>query len=172
MTGRYGFRHTLYQQVLYERVPVARRLRLHRQIGQRLEAGYGAQAGTRAAELAMHFDRGRDTPRAVHYRQQAAANALRRWAYAEALGHLRRGLVLLPTLPDTHERRQQELAFQLTLGQALIATTGMGAPEVGETYARAQELCQQVGDVPQHLNVLRGLRRFHFAAGSFSRPRH
>jgi predicted ATPase len=167
VTGRYGFRHTLYQQVLYERVPVARRLRLHRQIGQRLEAGYGAQAETRAAELAMHFDRGRDTPRAVHYRQQAAANALRRWAYAEALGHLRRGLELLSTLPDTSECRQQELAFQLALGQALIATTGMGAPEVGETYARAQKLCQQIGDVQQHLNVLRGLRRFHFARGEF-----
>jgi predicted ATPase/DNA-binding winged helix-turn-helix (wHTH) protein len=167
VTGRYGFRHTLYQQVLYDRVPVARRLRLHRQIGQRLEVGYGAQAETRAAELAVHFDRGRDTPRAVHYRQQAAANALRRWAYAEALGHLRRGLVLFPTLPDTRERRRQELAFQLTLGQALIATTGMGAPEVGATYARAQALCQEVGDVPQHLNVLRGLRRFHFARGEF-----
>src|SRR5262249_41573826 len=72
VTGRYGFRHTLYQQVLYARVPVARRLRWHRQIGRRLEAGYGAQAGTRAAELAMHFERGRDTPRAVQYLGQAA----------------------------------------------------------------------------------------------------
>jgi predicted ATPase len=167
VTAQYGFRHTLYQQVLYERVSVARRLRLHRQIGQRLEAGYGAQAETRAAELAMHFDRGRDTPRAVTYLQQAAANALRRWAYAEALGHLRRGLALLSRPQDTPECRQQELAFHLTLGQALIATTGMGAPEVGETYARAQALCEQVGDVSQQLSVLRGLRRFHFARGEF-----
>ena len=45
VTARYGFRHTLYQQVLYERVPVARRLRLHRQIGARLEAGYGRRRG-------------------------------------------------------------------------------------------------------------------------------
>ena len=169
VTARYGFRHTLYQQVLYERVPVARRLRLHRQIGARLEAGYGAQAGTRAAELAMHFERGRDTSRAVTYLQQAAANALRRWAYAEAIGHLRRGLALLPTLPDTRERRQQELAFHLTLGQACIATQGLAAPDVGEAYTRAQALCQQVGDMPQHLNVLQGLRRFHFARGEFQR---
>jgi DNA-binding winged helix-turn-helix (wHTH) protein/predicted ATPase len=169
VTARYGFRHTLYQQVLYERVPVARRLRLHRQIGARLEAGYGAQAGTRAAELAMHFDRGRDTSRAVTYLQQAAANALRRWAYAEAISHLRRGLGLLPMLPDTRERRQQELAFHLTLGQACIATQGLAAPDVGEAYTRAQALCQQVGDMPQHLNVLQGLRRFHFARGEVQR---
>src|SRR5262245_24304062 len=60
VTARYGFRHTLYQQVVYERLPVARRLRLHRQIGTRLEAGYGAQAGEHAAELAVHFEQGHD----------------------------------------------------------------------------------------------------------------
>ena len=27
VTGRYGFRHTLYQQVVYERLPVGRRMR-------------------------------------------------------------------------------------------------------------------------------------------------
>jgi predicted ATPase/DNA-binding winged helix-turn-helix (wHTH) protein len=169
VTARYGFRHTLYQQVLYDRVPVARRLRLHRQIGARLETGYGAQAGTQAAELAMHFDRGRDMLRAVTYLQQAATNALRRWAYAEAIGHLRRGLAVLPTLPDTRQRRQQELAFHLTLGQVYIATKGLAAPEVGEAYAQAQALCAQVGEVPQQLSVLRGLRRFHLARGEFQR---
>jgi hypothetical protein len=85
VTARYDFRHTLYQQALYERVPVARRLRLHRQIGARLEAGYGAQAGTRAAELAMHFDRGRDTSRAVTYLQQDLALARRQGAKAFVL---------------------------------------------------------------------------------------
>src|SRR5262249_31067413 len=58
VTERYGFRHTLYQQVLYERLPVGRWMRLHRQIGARLEAGYGAQAAERAAELARHFAEG------------------------------------------------------------------------------------------------------------------
>jgi DNA-binding winged helix-turn-helix (wHTH) protein/tetratricopeptide (TPR) repeat protein len=163
VTARYGFRHTLYQQVIYDRLPVAQRLRLHRQIGRRLEVGHGAQARTRAAELAMHFDRGRDTPRAVTYLQQAAANARQRWAYAEALEHLQRGLTLLQSLPDTRERGQQELTFHLTLGQTWSVTRGLAAPEVGEAYTRAQTLCAQVGDVAQRLSVLRGLRRFHLA---------
>jgi predicted ATPase len=167
VTGRYGFRHTLYQQVVYERVPVARRMRLHRQIGARLEAGYGAQAGERAAELARHFAQGRAYARAVPYWQHAAVQALRRWAYAEAIGHLQRGLEVLQTLPDTPDRRQQELEFSLTLGQAFIATKSAAAPEVGEVYARAQELCQQVGELPQHLNVLRGLRRVYFGRAEF-----
>src|SRR5207302_3161815 len=88
---------------------------------------------------------------------------------AEALEPLRRGRALLLTLPDTRERRQQELAFQLTLGQTLIATRSMGVPEVGAAYTRAQALCTQVGDVAQHLSVLRGLRRFHLARAEFQR---
>src|SRR5215510_11116443 len=85
---------------------------------------HGIQAGAIAAERAMHFERGRDAPRAVHYLQRAVENALRRYAYAEAIAHCTRGLEVLQSLPDTPERAQQELALQLTLGPALIATKG------------------------------------------------
>ena len=88
VTGRYAFLHALHQHVVYQRVPVGRSIQLHGRIGARLEAGYGERAGERAAELALHFAAGRDHARAVPYLQQAAASALRRWAYAEALGHL------------------------------------------------------------------------------------
>src|SRR5262249_450087 len=42
VTERYLFRHALYHQVVYDRVPVGQGIRLHRRIGARLEAGYGA----------------------------------------------------------------------------------------------------------------------------------
>ena len=60
----YHFVHALYQQVLYQRVSAAQRVRLHQRIGARLEVGHGAQASDIAAELAMHFERGRDYQRA------------------------------------------------------------------------------------------------------------
>jgi predicted ATPase len=161
VTGRYQFRHALYQQVLYDRVPAGRRVHLHRQIGMREEAGYGAYAGERAAVLAMHFDRGRDYPRAVRYLQQAADNALRRYAYPEATAHLRRGLEFLQHLPATPARASQELDMQMRLGSVLIATQGHAAPAVEHTYARAQELCRQVNDTPQLFHALRGLMIFY-----------
>ena len=49
---------------------------MHHAIGVCEETGYGAQAGERAAALAVHFQRGRDYARAVRYLQQAAENAL------------------------------------------------------------------------------------------------
>jgi DNA-binding winged helix-turn-helix (wHTH) protein/tetratricopeptide (TPR) repeat protein len=171
LAGRYGFLHALYQQVVYDRLPVWRRLRLHRRMGEWLEAGYGERAGEQAATLARHFDSGRDCARAVRYRQQAAQNALRRYAYQEAIGHLGRGLELLATLPEDPARAQQELEMQIALGPALRATRGSAAPEVEQTYARARTLCAQVGETPQLFPTLQGLRQFYFNRGALSTAR-
>jgi predicted ATPase len=159
--GRYRFQHALYQQVLYEQVGMVRRMQLHQRIGARLETGYGTQAGEIAAQLAVHFERGGETPWAVHYWQQAGNNAARRNAYPEAVAALRKGLTLLATLPDSPERTQHELVLQLTLGELLGAVRGRIAPEVGEAYTRAYALCQQVGETPWLFEVLWGLTLFH-----------
>ena len=101
MTACYQFKHALYHEVVYARVSAGRRMHLHRQIGARKEAGYGAQARQIAAELAVHFARGGDAGRAVHYLHFAAENALRRSAYQEAITHLTQGLEVLASLPET-----------------------------------------------------------------------
>jgi predicted ATPase len=161
VAGGYRFGHALYQQVLYRRVAAARRVRLHQRIGAREEVGYGAQAGARAAELAVHFEQGRDYPRAVEYLRQAAENAIQRSSHQEALTHLTQGLALLPLLPDTPERTQHELALQTSCGAAFMATRGYAAAEVEQTYARARTLCRQVGEGPQLFPVLSGLIPFY-----------
>ena len=97
----------------------------------------------------------------IPYWQQAGERTIQRSANIEAIAHLTKGLELLRTLPDTPERTQQELTLQTTLGPALIATKGFGAPEVEKTYSRAREPCQQVGETPQLFLVLRGLWAFY-----------
>jgi len=171
VSGRYGFVHALYQQVVYERLPVGRQMQLHRRIGLRQEVGYGAQAGARAAELALHFARGRDVPRALRYGQQAAENALRRYAYQEAIDHFTRGLEVLQTVPETPERVQRELAIQLALGPVFLALKGHASPEMQRTYERVQALCHQVGDTPQHFLALWGLYLVHLVAGQLQTTR-
>ena len=168
---RYGFIHALYQNVLYERVPASRRVQLHRRIGERGEEIYGERAREIAAELAMHFERGRDYKRAAKHLQQAADNAIRRFAYREAVGLARRGLELLGRLPDTPERAEQELSLQLTLGMPLIATEGYAAEAVGIAYMRARELCQQMGETPDLSEVLWGLWAFHILRAELGKAR-
>ncbi len=66
---------------------------------------------------------------------------------------------MLQRLPDSLERAKCELDLQIALGQALTVTQGPGAPAVGRVYARADELWHQVGEMPQRIAVVRGLRR-------------
>jgi predicted ATPase len=80
-------------------------------------------------------------------------------------------LALLKTLPDTLERSQQELRLQIPLGMTFMHTKGFAAPEVEHSYARAQELCQQVGETMQLFPVLRGLLQFYLNRGELQRAR-
>jgi predicted ATPase len=162
MAGRYGFRHVLYRDALSGRLTAKRRVRLHQAIGERLEQAYGARAAEIAAELAVHFEQGRNLGLALRYLQQAAEKDLRRLAPHEAIGLLTRGLALLDALPDTSERTQHELALQITLGSALIAVKGYTAPEVEQAYTRARVLCRMVGETPQLFSALCGLWTFYY----------
>ena len=128
---------------------IERRKALHEQTAQAIESSIHDRLEEHYSELAHHYSRSGNTQKAVEYLQLAGQQAVQRSANAEAITHLTTALELLKTLPDTPERVQQELALQTTLGPALVATKGIGAPEVEEVYTRARELCQQIGDTPQ-----------------------
>jgi len=171
VAGRYAFIHALYQQVLYARVSIGDRVGLHLRIGERLERGHGQRASEIAGELATHFEHGRDFERAARYRSEAGEHALRQHAYREAADHAARALTLLRAWPESPERTQRELTLAVLLGAALSATQGYAAPEVARTYARARELCEQVGDTAQLSPVLIGLGRFYLVRGEFQTAR-
>jgi DNA-binding winged helix-turn-helix (wHTH) protein/tetratricopeptide (TPR) repeat protein len=120
LTARYRFRHELYREVLYERLPVSRRVRWHRQIGVRLETGYGPQAREIAAELAEHFIRGRDPERAVHYLQLAAEQAMARSAHREAVLRYEQALQAMQQLPQSPAIRAAAIDLHLAIHTALI----------------------------------------------------
>lgn len=162
----YEFIHDLYQQVLYGRAPPGRRARHHGRIGARLETAHGARAAEVAAELAAHFVRGRVLERAVPFLNLAAEQALARSGHREAIEHVTVALEALEELPATRDRAERELALRITHGNALIASRGYAAPETTQTYARARELCDELGDTAAHvLPVLYGLWNNELVAG-------
>ena len=161
MAEGYEFRHWLHQRAWYERAGPARRVELHRRIGERIEAAYGDSSREVAAELAMHFDRGRDIGKAVRYLTQAARTARRRHGTRELVSQVRHALALLETLPDSTERARQEAELWTMLGATLLMTRGYGSPDVEEAYVRAHALCDRVGDSSQLFFVLAGLRVNH-----------
>ncbi|MDQ4076999.1 MAG: protein kinase, partial [Chloroflexota bacterium] len=168
---RFEFVHHLYQEVLYERIPAGRCVRLHRQIGMRLEQGYGGRAREKAAALAVHFVRGRDHPRAVQYLQVAAEHALQRSAHREALEHITKALDILRDHPEIPDAMKYEAALQAALAPTLIATKGWSAPEVEQAYARARDLSQQLGNTQQLCSILVGLATLHEVRGEYTKSR-
>jgi predicted ATPase len=167
LAARYQFLHSLYQQFWYTRITAARRVQLHRRIGDRKEQGYGDRALEHAAELAVHFEHGREARRAIHYHRQAAHNAARRFGYREAEHHLTTALALLPQLSDSAEHCRQEIGAQNALGAIYTATHGYAAPEVAQAYGRAAALCQQVEAATEQAPALRGLWAFNLTHAHF-----
>ena len=159
VSGRYAFRHALYQEVAYEHVPAGRRVELHRRIGRAIEVAFGERAGEVAAELAMHFQRARDIDRAVAYLHRAGEIAI---ASRRGAGGCDTSNCCARPAQDAAEsprHAQQELALQIALGPSLMAIKGFGVPEVEQVYARALELCEPMGD-PQLFRALWGLWQF------------
>ena len=171
IAAQYGFTHALYQEVVYERLAVSQRTRLHRRVGEREAVGYGEQTAEIAAKLAVHFEHGRAYEQAVQYYEQAGRRALQRSANAEAIGHLTKGLKILLALPDSPQRAQQELVLQTTLGPALLMIKGWASLEAQQAYTRARELCQQIGDTPEIFPTLWGVWLFYAAGGALSQAR-
>src|SRR5262249_25005063 len=111
----YICKHALTQEVAYDSLLTARRQVLHAAAGHALERLYPDWLVERAEELAHHYTEAGLTEKAVHYWQQAGQKASERSAHVEAISHLRQGLALLETLPETPERSRQELLLLIAL---------------------------------------------------------
>jgi predicted ATPase len=133
----------------------------HQRIAQVLAECFPETAETQPELVAHHYTEAGLREQALPYWQQAGQRALQRSANLEAVSHVTRGLEMLSTLPETHERAQQELDLQFTLALAYHAIHGQAAPEVERAYVRARELCGQVEDAPQLFRALLGLYRFY-----------
>jgi tetratricopeptide (TPR) repeat protein/predicted Ser/Thr protein kinase len=120
LATRYRFAHALYQNVLYGDLVSKRRRLLHRQAGERLERHYGKQAARVAAQLAVHFERGREPARAVEYLERVGDNAVSLYANAEAAENYGRGVALARKLP-ADERAAPLIRLYQKRGRARLA---------------------------------------------------
>jgi DNA-binding SARP family transcriptional activator len=119
---RLRFAHILVRDVLYEEIYAPRRLRLHRAVGEALEALHAPQLDSHIAELAHHFVAAGSlaSDKAIAYTQRAADVAAAQFGYEEAARYYALTLELL-------ERR----------GRADAAHTCDLLLSLGEAHSRA-----------------------------------
>ncbi len=163
--AKYIFKHALIQDAAYASLLRQTRQDHHLRIAQVLLEAFPDTVETQPELLARHYTGAGQDELAVNYWLRAGQYALQRSAHMEASVHLKQGLTLLTSLPETEERVQQELELQVAFGNALIAIKGNADSEVEDTYARARELCGQVGQTPHIFLVLRGLMLNHMNRG-------
>jgi len=159
-TACYRFLHSLYYDVIYHRIPLSRRQRLHQRMGVREEGGYGARASERAAVLAGHFARGGDVRRAVYYLRQAGDNALARSAYPEAVAYYEHALAAVEQLPESRDRQEQAIDLRLDLRNVLWTLGELGRLFI--TLQEAEGLAEALGD-PHRLGWVSVYLLAHFA---------
>jgi predicted ATPase len=162
----YVFKHALIQEAAYQSLLKSTRQQYHQRIAQVLEARFAEVCETQPELMAQHYTEAGLVEPAIPYWQRAGQRASERSAYVEAIGHLTKALEVLRTLPDTPELTQRELTLHIALGAALNVTKGFAAPELEGAYARACELCRQVGETPELFPVLWGLWGFYLNRGA------
>jgi DNA-binding winged helix-turn-helix (wHTH) protein/energy-coupling factor transporter ATP-binding protein EcfA2 len=160
-SSEYGFIHELYQNAIYERIDNARKIRLHRSIGERLEAGYQDLTQEIAAMLAAHFERAGAEDRAVKYLLEAAQKSLSVCAYSETIEHANKALHLLGRAKPRDTGNELALSFQLLLGLAYAGAKGFSAAEARDAFSKADTLSPVVKNNMLAFRSLFGLWIFH-----------
>jgi hypothetical protein len=148
-----------------------RRKQLHERIGAAIEALYANSIEDHFDELAHHYSRSGNVPKALEYHERAGRRALQRSAYTDAMRALTSAVELLMRLPESPERDQRELGLQTTLGPVLMVTKGWAAPEMERVSLRVQELAETGGTAAQRFSLLTGLFGAAYVCGRFPEAR-
>ena len=153
----YRFKHVLVRDAAYAGLLRGRRTQLHQAIADALEKGFPEIVESQPEAVALHLMEAGLSGKALTYWLKAGRSAAARSANFEAIAHLRRGVAALARSVDDPTQDRLELDFLTALGPCLIVTEGPLSGAALETFARARELCERLGDAPEYLQVVHWL---------------
>src|SRR5215472_4647320 len=115
----YIFKHAVIQDVAYNSLLLQQRKELHRAVGAAIEELYRDRLAEHYAELAYHFGRGEDWPKAMRYSTLAGDQSAHAFANSEAIEHYARAIDAVSKLPlaapgalaDLHAKRGAVLSL-------------------------------------------------------------
>ncbi|MFQ6024305.1 MAG: adenylate/guanylate cyclase domain-containing protein [Acidiferrobacterales bacterium] len=167
----FEFKHALVQDTAYQSLLKKTRQRHHARIARVLEEEFPETAESEPELLARHYTEAGLAEPAIDHWHGAGRRAMQRSANIEAEEHLRKGLQVLDSLPETPERRQREIALLNTLGVCLMPTRGFGDPEVAGAFSRAATISDEEGDARGLFVALRGMGQYQMISGDLHTAR-
>jgi tetratricopeptide (TPR) repeat protein len=190
----FTFTHDKIREVLYEELNPIRRRRLHRHVAQGLERNC-ERFPCAVEKLAHHYIQAGDHEQGLHYAKQAAAEAVRVFAFDEAIAAYGRARDCAEALGLTDEQLAQEEAigkafmlhgdtilaaehFERALAlakepatrvrlqcQAAASLVTIGDPRGSEYLREALQVLDPVANPLETANALSTEARFHHLAG-------
>ncbi len=151
--NEYIFKHALTQEVSYNSVLIERRKQIHERAAQAMEELYAANLSDHYPDLARHYERTANVPKAVNYLHLAALQTMNRTAYVEAASQFSTALDFLGTQPHDNARDRNEIAIRFSLSFCL----GMGAGDLGAStnvLEPACGLCEELDDDAMLFDIL------------------
>lgn len=161
----YIFKHILMQETAYQSMLNSTRKELHCRVAGVLE-NESDNRDSIPEVLAFHFERSEQYDKAISYWTSASNDSISKFAMPEAAELAGNALKLVAKLPESKQRHLTEITLQAIRGKALLSANGYAEREVEQTFRRALELCDQIGDVPQLFVLLVGLWSYFQIGGS------
>jgi hypothetical protein len=169
--GRYSFAHALIRETLYQELSAARRVRLHRQIGEVLERLHASNPEPHLAELSHHFREAAQigsAEKALDYAVRAAERAASLSAHEEAARQYEMALEMEELLVERDARRRFGLLNRR--GECLWASGAYA--EAREAFSVSADLARRLGAPELLARAALGYagRLPAFEAGIFAEP--
>jgi DNA-binding winged helix-turn-helix (wHTH) protein/tetratricopeptide (TPR) repeat protein len=143
--GEYRFSHALLRDVVYDQIETLERGRLHRRVGESLEALYAPALDACIEDLAHHFAASiavGDPQKAVRYCVNAGEHAASQLAHENAPAHFRRALELMDFQTAIDARERCELLLRLGAAEMRI-----GDRETAKrTLRHAASIAREIGE--------------------------
>lgn len=165
----FKFKHRLIMEVASQSLLRRTRQRLHQAIADKLESDFPEICETRPTQVAHHFSRAGNAPRAIGYWIRAAQLFQAKFANQEALSQVQRGLASLKDVQDPEQRDQFEITLQNLMGMIRLATRGYTNPEVRVAFERALQLSDKVEQSPALFKMIVGLWMYYLIRGEYDR---
>jgi class 3 adenylate cyclase/tetratricopeptide (TPR) repeat protein len=146
---RYAFKHALVRDAAYESLLHEKRRQIHGHLVSALEET--AEAAPEV--IAQHAALAGLGEKAVDYWQKAAAHAVARPAYKEAIAHLTQAIRIADTLGESRSWQERRLLLWVTLGQASIPLRGYSHAQTVGIFTRAGELAAAMNDAPRRFAI-------------------
>lgn len=159
--ARYTFKHALVRDAAYESLLKAKRQQIHGRLVAALEAAPDATPEL----VAHHATQAGLTEKAIDCWQKAAAQAVARPAYKEAIAHLSQAIRLCEQMGESRAWLERRLMLLLTLGQTSIPLRGYGHSQTVAVFTRAQDLVATMSDAPHRLSISYAVWSAHYTRG-------